>query len=122
VGKNGERELALEDPIATTASSTLPNSATRSSPRFAFRAAGTRRTGASAARLDRLPVLGVAVAIASRTVSSKRRVVLGAVASRPLLVPESQSLAGRQLTDDVIEEFAERAAARQTASTTPTSP
>ena len=58
------------------------------------------------------PVLGVAVAIrlAGDGTVEEARVVLGAVASRPLLVPESQSLAGTRLTDAAIEDFAERAA------------
>jgi 4-hydroxybenzoyl-CoA reductase subunit beta len=38
------------------------------------------------------------------------RVVLGAVASHPLLVRESQELVGHSLTDDAIEGFAEHAA------------
>ena len=35
------------------------------------------------------------------------RVVLGAVASQPLLLEESASLVGKPLTDDLIREFAE---------------
>ena len=38
------------------------------------------------------------------------RIVLGAVASRPVLVPEAAMLVGRPLTDDLIREFAEVAA------------
>jgi 4-hydroxybenzoyl-CoA reductase subunit beta len=62
------------------------------------------------------PVLGVAAAVrfGEGSVVSGARVVLGAVASRPVLVPESASLVGRRLTDDVIEGFAETAAAHAT--------
>jgi 4-hydroxybenzoyl-CoA reductase subunit beta len=58
------------------------------------------------------PVLGVAAAIHFGTDGrvEQARIVLGAVASRPLLLEESRFLAGRHLTDDVIAEFAERAA------------
>ncbi len=59
------------------------------------------------------PVLGVAAAIrfdASGGVADAR-VVLGAVASAPILVPESRTLAGRRLSDEAIEAFAEAAAA-----------
>lgn len=58
------------------------------------------------------PVLGVAAAVrfARDGIVEDARIVLGAVASRPLLVPESQSLVGGRLTDDAIETFAERAA------------
>jgi 4-hydroxybenzoyl-CoA reductase subunit beta len=57
------------------------------------------------------PVLGVAAAIrfGRHEVVEDARIVLGAVASRPLLIAESSVLAGRALTDDVIEEFAESA-------------
>jgi 4-hydroxybenzoyl-CoA reductase subunit beta len=59
------------------------------------------------------PVLAVAAAIrfdASGRVADAR-VVLGAVASAPILVPESRTLAGRRLGDETIEAFAEAAAA-----------
>lgn len=55
------------------------------------------------------PVLGVAAAIgfsADKTVESAR-VVLGAVASYPLLLEESASLVGKPLSEDVIREFAD---------------
>jgi 4-hydroxybenzoyl-CoA reductase subunit beta len=57
------------------------------------------------------PVLGVAAAIqfGPRGTVEDARIVLGVVASTPLLVPESQSLHGSHLTDDAIEEFAETA-------------
>ncbi len=57
------------------------------------------------------PVLGVAAAVRfAKDVVDDARVVIGAVASRPLLVVEASALTGRRLTDDVIEEFAESAA------------
>ena len=58
------------------------------------------------------PVLGVAVAVRfdAAGVVTDARVVLGAVASRPVLVPESGTLVGRALDDDAIEGFAEAAA------------
>ncbi|MGZ5492826.1 MAG: FAD binding domain-containing protein, partial [Thermoanaerobaculia bacterium] len=57
------------------------------------------------------PVLGVAAAIrfGSGGVVEEARIVLGAVASHPLLVDESSFLVGKILTDDVIDQFAERA-------------
>lgn len=58
------------------------------------------------------PVLGVGAALrfGDGGVVEEARIVLGAVASRPLLLAESDALAGARLTDDVIEDFAERAA------------
>jgi len=58
------------------------------------------------------PVLGVAAAVrfGEGGVVADARVVLGAVASRPVLVPESSSLVGRALTDDAIEAVAAAAA------------
>jgi 4-hydroxybenzoyl-CoA reductase subunit beta len=65
------------------------------------------------------PVLGVAAAVRMAAGSGERgagsgvveeaRVVLGAVASHPVVVPESALLVGRPLTDDVIREFADAA-------------
>jgi len=59
------------------------------------------------------PVLGVAAAVrfGEGNVVSDARVVLGAVASRPVLVPECAQLVGKHLSDDVVEAFAEAAAA-----------
>ncbi|HWO90131.1 MAG TPA: FAD binding domain-containing protein [Gemmatimonadales bacterium] len=54
------------------------------------------------------PVLGVAAALGFHkdgTVESAR-VVLGAVESCPVLVPEAASLVGRKLSDEVVREFA----------------
>jgi 4-hydroxybenzoyl-CoA reductase subunit beta len=56
------------------------------------------------------PVLGVAAAIDS---SGDTRIALGAVASRPFLVDKANSfLAGKQLTDEVIDEAAKLVASR----------
>lgn len=62
------------------------------------------------------PVLGVAAAvrIGAGGVVEGARVVLGAVASRPVLVPEAATLVGRQLTDEVIESLAGEAAGHAT--------
>jgi 4-hydroxybenzoyl-CoA reductase subunit beta len=58
------------------------------------------------------PVLGVAAAvrIGAGGVVADARVVLGAVASRPVLVPEASSLVGGALADDAIENVAAAAA------------
>ncbi|MFI5281474.1 MAG: FAD binding domain-containing protein [Gemmatimonadales bacterium] len=55
------------------------------------------------------PVLGVAAAVTSGRsgIVTAARVVLGAVTSCPVLVPESGTLVGKPLSDDVIREFAE---------------
>jgi 4-hydroxybenzoyl-CoA reductase subunit beta len=62
------------------------------------------------------PVLSVAASARFGTgnVVADARVVLGAVASRPVLVPESSTLAGRPLTEDTIEAFAAAAAGSAT--------
>jgi 4-hydroxybenzoyl-CoA reductase subunit beta len=62
------------------------------------------------------PVLGVAVALryADSGEVTEARLVLGAVASRPVLVPEASSLIGRPLSDGAIESLAEAAAGHAT--------
>ena len=59
------------------------------------------------------PVMSVAawVKMAGSGEVEDARVVLGAVTSRPLEVPESAILLGSRLTDKVIEEFSEKASA-----------
>jgi 4-hydroxybenzoyl-CoA reductase subunit beta len=67
------------------------------------------------------PVLGVAAAIRVRReqraasseppIVEEAKIVLGAIASHPVLLPESQMLVGRPLTDDAIREVAEAATA-----------
>jgi len=68
------------------------------------------------------PVLGVAAAIRVRSserlakgeapVVEEARIVLGAIASRPILLEEAALLVGRQLTDHAIREVAEAATAQ----------
>ncbi len=62
------------------------------------------------------PVLGVAAAVrfGEGDVVTDARIVLGAVASRPVLVPESTSLKDQPLTDDAIEALADAAAGHAT--------
>jgi 4-hydroxybenzoyl-CoA reductase subunit beta len=62
------------------------------------------------------PVLSVAAAarFGQGGILGELRVVLGAVASRPIVVSEAPSFAGRELTDDVIEAIAAAAAHRAT--------
>lgn len=113
VSKNGERDLALEDlyrddgiaPLAKQRDEIL--TAIRIEKRWHSTYWKLRRRGS----ID-FPVLGVAAAIrfSKDDIVEEARIVLGAVASRPLLLPESPSLVGRRLTDDAIETFAERAA------------
>jgi 4-hydroxybenzoyl-CoA reductase subunit beta len=57
------------------------------------------------------PVLSVAAAlrVSEGGVVREARVVLGAVASKPLLVPEASTLVGQHLTDEIIDVFAEKA-------------
>jgi 4-hydroxybenzoyl-CoA reductase subunit beta len=57
------------------------------------------------------PTLGVAAALrlGADQVVEEARIVLGAVASRPIVLGESSMLVGKRLTDDAIEEFAEAA-------------
>ncbi len=58
------------------------------------------------------PVLGVGAAVGfdDGGIVTSARVVLGAVASQPVLLPEGAGLVGRLLTDDAIAELAEAAA------------
>jgi 4-hydroxybenzoyl-CoA reductase subunit beta len=60
------------------------------------------------------PVLGVgaAVRMAPDGTVEDARIVLGAVASRPIVTKASELLAGRKLTDDVIAEVAAKVASR----------
>ncbi|MEO6259846.1 MAG: FAD binding domain-containing protein [Thermoanaerobaculia bacterium] len=57
------------------------------------------------------PVVGVAASLrfSESGAVEAARVVLGAVASRPILLTEASMLVGKMLTDDSIEEFSERA-------------
>jgi len=57
------------------------------------------------------PVVGVAASIRLSPTGAveEARVVLGAVASRPILLTETEMLMGKALSDEVIEDFAEQA-------------
>ena len=110
----GERDLALEDLYAddgirhlTKRPDEILTAVLVPSSGFDSVYLKLRRRGS----ID-FPVLGVAAAVRFNDlrVVEEARVVLGAVASRPLLLPESPDLVGKALTDRVIEEFAERAA------------
>ena len=72
--------------------------------------AGWRSTYWKLRRRDSIdfPILGTAIALRmSGDTAEDVRIVLGAVASRPLAVPEAEAaLKGRQLTDDAIDEAA----------------
>jgi 4-hydroxybenzoyl-CoA reductase subunit beta len=112
LSKQGERELALEElyrddgiaPLTKRADELITSVRVTGSWRSTYWK--LRRRGS----FD-FPVLGVAAAIrfGAAGIVEEARVVLGAVASRPLLLAESQSLHGTRLTDDAIEDFAERA-------------
>ena len=117
VSTEGEREIALEDLYANDGMAHLTKrpdevlTALRLPPLGeAWRSTywKLRRRGA----FD-FPVLGVAAAVrvSIGNVVEEARVVLGAVASRPLVVPQAAELVGKPLTDTVIREFAEEAAA-----------
>ncbi|MGZ8780245.1 MAG: FAD binding domain-containing protein [Thermoanaerobaculia bacterium] len=112
LSKSGERDLALEDLYRDDGIEPLTKrhdeliTAIRIPKSWRSTYWKLRRRGS----FD-FPVLGVAAAIRlDGDVVAEARVVLGAVASRPLLLSESGSLIGMRLTDDVIEDFAERAA------------
>ncbi len=116
VGPKGERRIPLEqlyhndgmayltkrrDEIVTAVH--LPRTGT-GAPRTVSTYWKLRRRGS----FD-FPVLGVAAAIrlGPGGIVEQARMVLGAVASHPVLVPESAMLVGRALDDDVIREVAD---------------
>jgi 4-hydroxybenzoyl-CoA reductase subunit beta len=113
LSKDGEREIALEDlyrddglaPLAVQHGDILTTIRIAKSWRSTYWK--LRRRGS----FD-FPVVGVAAAIrfAPDHTVEEARIVLGAVASRPLLLDESSLLRGKKLTDDLIETFAEQAA------------
>ena len=120
VSADGERDIALEELYANDGMAYLTRrpdeilTAVRLPP-----AAGAwrstywklRRRGA----FD-FPVLGVAAALrlGADDVVEEARVVLGAVASRPVVVPEAAGLVGRPLTDEAVEALAAASAAHAT--------
>ena len=110
----GERDLALEDLYVDDGARPLAKRANEIVTSIRIPSRGTRSTYWKLRRRGSIdfPVLGVAAAIrfGPHDIVEEARIVLGAVASHPLLVPESELLVGRQLTDDVVEELAGRAA------------
>jgi len=120
VSADGERELPLEELYADdgmayltrrpdeilTAVHLAPPEADRRSTYWKLRRRGS---------FD-FPVLSVAAAVrfggAGRV--EEARLVLGAVASRPVVVPETSALVGGSLTDDEIEALADSAAGHAT--------
>ncbi len=113
----GEREIALEDLYADDGMAYLTKRPDELLTEVRLPAAsnGRRSTYWKLRRRDSFdfPVLSVAAALRfardGRTVE-EARVVLGAVASRPvLLAADSAALLGKPLTDDAIEAFAETA-------------
>jgi len=109
----GERDLPLEDLYADDGARPLTKRPDEIVTSILIPSHGTRSTYWKLRRRGSIdfPVLGVAAAIrfGPHDVVEEARIVLGAVASHPLLVPESELLVGRPLTDDVIAEFAESA-------------
>ncbi len=111
----GERDMALEDLYADDGIHYLTKERSEILTSIRVASNGCRSTYWKLRRRGSIdfPVLGVAAAIrfGGDGVVEQARVVLGAVASRPLLLTESDALAGRRLTDDVIDEFAVNGAA-----------
>jgi len=109
----GAREIALEDLYADDGAHPLTIGAGEILTAIRIPSREVRSTYLKLRRRGSIdfPVLGVAAAIrfGTRGVVEEARIVLGAVASHPLLVPESQALIGHPLTDDAIEAFAEQA-------------
>ncbi len=117
VSAAGEREIALDELYANDGMAYLTKrpdevlTAVRLPPLGeAWRSTywKLRRRGA----ID-FPVLGVAAAarFSIGGVVEEMRVVLGAVASRPLVVPQPSALVGQPLTDIAIRDLAQQAAA-----------
>jgi 4-hydroxybenzoyl-CoA reductase subunit beta len=119
VSTEGERDIALEQLYADDGMAYLTKradeilTAVRLPPAGGWRSTywKLRRRGS----FD-FPVLGVAAAVrvGAGGVVEDARVVLGAVASRPVPVPEASALVGKPLTDAVIDAVAGDAAAHAT--------
>ena len=116
VSADGERDIPLEDLYADDGMAYLTKRPDEilTAVRLAPAAAGWRSTYWKLRRRGSFdfPVLGVAAALRLEEgdAVADARVVLGAVASRPVLVPEASALIGRTLTDEAIEAVATRAA------------
>jgi 4-hydroxybenzoyl-CoA reductase subunit beta len=120
VSADGERDIPLEELYADDGMAYLTKRRDEivTALHLAPAEAGWRSTYRKLRRRGSFdfPVLGVAAAVrfVEGNVVTDARVVLGAVASRPVLVPESSKLVGRQLTDEVIESLAGDAAGHAT--------
>jgi len=117
VSSEGARDLALEELYADDGMSYLAKRPDEilTAVRLPPADAGWRSTYWKLRRRGSFdfPILSVAAAVRLDGDGMVRdaRVVLGAVASRPVLVPESARLVGGRLDDGAIEAFAEAAAA-----------
>ncbi len=114
-GPNGERRIPLADLYANDGMTYLTKGPDEVLVKVHVppRTDGWRSTYWKLRRRESFdfPVLSVAVAIrtARGDVVEEAAVVFGAVASRPMPAPGVDTLIGRRLTDEVIEEFADRA-------------
>ncbi len=120
VSSEGEREIPLEELYADDGMAYLTKRPEEilTAVHLAPAEAGWRSTYWKLRRRGSFdfPVLGVAAAVrfGEGDVVTDARIVLGAVASRPVLVPASTSLKDRPLTDDAIESLADAAAGHAT--------
>ena len=119
-GADGEREIPLEDLYADDGMADLTKRPDEvlTAIHLAPPEEGWRSTYWKLRRRGSFdfPVLGVAAAVrlGAGGAVTEARLALGAVASRPVLVPEAASLVGGGLGDEAIEELAEAAAAHAT--------
>ena len=117
---DGEREIRLEDLYADDGMAFLTKRPDEilTAVHLAPAEAGWRSTYWKLRRRGSFdfPVLGVAASIRLGPGGevAEARLALGAVASRPVLVPEAAGLAGTRLDDDAIEALAAAAAAHAT--------
>ncbi|HTT66928.1 MAG TPA: FAD binding domain-containing protein [Gemmatimonadales bacterium] len=120
VSAEGEREIALSELYANDGMAYLTRRPDEilTAVRLAPAEPGWRSTYWKLRRRGSFdfPVLSVAAAVrfGSAGEVAEARVVLGAVASRPVLVPESAALVGGRLSDDAIEGVAAAAAGHAT--------
>ena len=111
VSTSGSREVALEDLYKNDGMEYLSRRSDEILTEVRFAAPGWKSTYWKLRRRGSFdfPLLGVAAAVklAKDGTVEAGRIALGAVASRPFLVPKvSEALVGRKLTDDVIAEVA----------------
>jgi len=120
VSADGEREIPLEQLYADDGMAYLSKRADEilTAVHLAPAEAGWRSTYWKLRRRGSFdfPVLSVAAAVrfTAGNVVADARIVLGAVASRPVLVPQAASLAGHPLSDEVVEAVAAEAAGHAT--------